>query len=295
LIRETALQEILEDEDDDEDEDEKRTTVNAGYIDAHNHLQAKDLAPFLGQVIPACERLGVTRMIVNGITEEDWDLIRDLAGRHRFVTPSYGLHPWFLSKKQADWEDRLEQRLIADPTAHVGEVGLDLWMPDPDLSAQTKTLRHSLNIAERNQRAITIHCLRAWDVLLDVLRLERLPARGFLLHAYSGPLELVEPFTKLGAYFSFSGYFLNPGKEQRFGPFRQIRPDRLLAETDAPSMPLPDSHSEFRLPPASSCQTINHPGNIRAVYTALASLRKVDLSDLVKICAENSNRLFGGL
>jgi TatD DNase family protein len=267
--------------------------MSTGYIDAHNHLQAKDLEPFLSQVVPACERLGVARMIVNGITEEDWDLIRDLAEQRRFVTPSYGLHPWYLNKKQAGWEDRLEQRLVADPKAHVGEVGLDLWMPDPDLSAQTETLRHSLDIAERNQRAVTIHCLKAWGALLDLLSSERLPARGFLLHAYSGPPDLVGPFADLGAYFSFPGYFLNAGKEHRLTPFRQIRPDRLLAETDAPSMPLPDSHSEFKLPPASNGETINHPGNIRAVYAALASLRKVDLSDLVKICTENSNRLFG--
>jgi TatD DNase family protein len=266
--------------------------MKPGLIDAHNHLQASELEPFLNQVIPACEGLGVTRMIVNGFTEQDWDRVAELARRHRFVTPSYGLHPWYLEKKQPGWENRLEQRLLADPKAHVGEVGLDLWMRDPDLSSQVETLRRSLQIAERNHRAITIHCLQAWEQLLDLLRSERLPDRGFLLHAYSGPLELVGPFTQLGAYFSFSGYFLNPGKERRLTPFSRIRSDRLLAETDAPSMPLPDCESEFRLPTASDGKTINHPGNIRPVYAALSSLRKVDLSDLVKVCAENSNRLF---
>jgi TatD DNase family protein len=267
--------------------------MNTGFIDAHNHLQASSLEPFLSQVIPACEGLGVTRMIVNGMIEQDWDRIKDLAGRHGFVTPSYGLHPWHLKEKQAGWEKRLEQRLMTDPKAHVGEVGLDLWMRDPDLSRQIETLRRSLRIAERNHRAITIHCLQAWEQLLDVLRSERIPARGFLLHAYSGPPEFVGRFTDLGAYFSFSGYFLNPGKEKRLASFRQIRSDRLLAETDAPSMPLPDSHSKFRLPPAPDGEAINHPGNIRAVYAALSLLRKVELSDVVKICAENSNRLFG--
>jgi TatD DNase family protein len=278
---------------DDDDGDEYDIGMNGGYIDAHNHLQATGLEPFLGQVIPACEDLGVVRMIVNGITEQDWDRISDLARRYAFVSPSYGLHPWYLNAKQAGWEKRLEQRLIADPKAHVGEVGLDLWMPDPDLLAQIETLQRGLQIAERNHRAITIHCLKAWERLLDVLRSERLPARGFLLHAYSGPLELVESFAELGAYFSFSGYFLNPGKEERLAPFCEIPSDRLLAETDAPSMPLPDSYSEFQLPPAPDGEPINHPGNIGAVYAALSGLRKVDLSDLVQICAENANRLFG--
>jgi TatD DNase family protein len=267
--------------------------MSPGYIDAHNHLQANRLEPFLGQIIPACEGLGVDRMIVNSFTEQDWDRIKELASRHGFVTPSYGLHPWYQKEKQAGWEKRLEQRLIADPKAQVGEVGLDLWMRDPDLSSQIETLQSSLRIAERNQRAITIHCLRAWAQLLDVLRSERLPAPGFLLHAYSGPPELVGSFIELGAYFSFSGYFLNPGKERRLAPFSQIPSDRLFAETDAPSMPLPDDHSEFRLPDAADGETINHPGNIRAVYAALSSLRKVDLSDLVQICAANAKRLFG--
>ncbi|MBV8100069.1 MAG: TatD family hydrolase [Verrucomicrobia bacterium] len=267
--------------------------MSHGYIDAHNHLQATSLEPFLEQIIPACEDLGVARMMVNGITEQDWARISDLARRHAFVAPSYGLHPWYLKQKQAGWEKRLEQWLIADPKAHVGEVGLDLWMPDPDLSAQIEILQRSLQIAQRNHRAITIHCLQAWEQLLDVLRLERLPARGFLLHAYSGPLELVEPFAELGAYFSFSGYFLNPGKEQRLAPFSEIPADRLLAETDAPSMPLPDSHTEFGLPPQPDGEIVNHPGNIRAVYAALSALRKVDLSDLIEICAKNANRLFG--
>lgn len=265
----------------------------SGYIDAHNHLQEKGLRPFLDQVAPVCERLGVSRMIVNGLSENDWDSVEELSRRHSFVTPSYGLHPWYLRDVQTGWEDRLVQRLMADPKAHVGEVGLDLWMPDPDLPSQIEIFRHSLQIAARNQRAITIHCLEAWELLLEILGLERLPSRGLLVHAYSGPIELVEPLTELGAYFSFSGYFLNPGKEHRLSPFTLIPAERLLAETDAPSMPLPETHREFELPASANGESLNHPGNIRAVYAALASLRKVDLSDLVKLCAENSNRLFG--
>jgi TatD DNase family protein len=94
--------------------------MDHGYIDAHNHLQEKGLEPFLDQVIPACENIGLARMIVNGITENDWDTVNELAKRHTFVTPSYGLHPWFLGERQAGWEGRLAQRLIAEPKAHVG-------------------------------------------------------------------------------------------------------------------------------------------------------------------------------
>ena len=267
--------------------------MNPGYIDAHNHLQHNGLKPFLDEVVKECEALGVTRMIVNGIMETDWDTIRDLADRHRFVTPSYGLHPWYLDQRQDAWEERLEQRLVSEPKAQVGEVGLDLWMQNPDLPSQIETVRRSLQIADRQQRAITVHCLKAWEMLLDLLRWEPVPARGFLLHAYSGPAELVEAFTDLGAYFSFSGYFLNPGKEQRLAPFEKIRSDRLLVETDAPSMPLPERHCQFQLAPAANEGPINHPGNIRAVYLALGALREIGQDELIEICVRNADRLFG--
>jgi TatD DNase family protein len=176
---------------------------NQAYIDAHNHLQEKRLGLFLDQVIPVCENLGAIRMVVNAFSENDWATIKELSDRHSFVTPSYGLHPWYLGEKQTGWQDRLAQRLIANPKAHVGEVGLDLWMSDPDLPSQIETLRHSLQIAERYQRAITIHCLRAWELLLEILASERLPSRGFLLHAYSGPIELVAPLYRARCLFFF--------------------------------------------------------------------------------------------
>jgi TatD DNase family protein len=143
------------------------------------------------------------------------------------------------------------------------------------------------------QRPVTLHCLDAPGPLLEVLRTTPRIGRGFLLHAYSGPAELVPAFAELGAYFSFNGAFLEPRYAARREVFRMIPMDRLLAETDAPAMPLPATRRPYALPETAEGFTVNHPANLAAVYAGLAELRGVPLDALAATVERNFVRLFG--
>jgi TatD DNase family protein len=264
------------------------------FFDAHNHLQDAALRPYRNEIVTACARLPVTRMVVNGTTEADWPGVASLAGRLPFVLPSFGLHPWYLRSRPDHWTDRLREVLERHPRAAVGEFGLDRWMQDYDIDDQTAVFRTHLEIAVEFRRPATLHCLRAWDDLLGLLERSTLPPSGFLVHAYGGPAELVPPLVRLGAYFSFSGYFLNPDQERKLAAFRVMPADRLLAETDAPAMPLPADRAEFNLPAQDAGGgATNHPANIRAVYRGLAELRGLSIDELSARVAANFERLFG--
>ena len=65
--------------------------------------------------------------------------------------------------------------------------------------------------------------------------------------------------------FSFSGYFLHPRKRKVLEAFRQLPPDRILLETDAPEMMPPGEFVKFPLG-----DDINHPGNLRSIADAFA-------------------------
>jgi len=95
-------------------------------------------------------------------------------------------------------------------------------------------------------------------------------AARFLLHAYGGSAELARDFAALGAYFSFSGYFLGERQAARRAVFQTLPADRLLVETDAPAMPLPAERRLYSLPGHADGNPINHPANIAAVYAGLA-------------------------
>jgi TatD DNase family protein len=261
------------------------------YFDAHNHLQDESLAPHLPAALEAVERLGIAGAVVNGTIEGDWDAVAKLAREKPWVIPSYGIHPWRSSERGADWSDKLRARL--DQGGVVGEIGLDRWKDGHDFGDQERLFRAQLQIAVERNLPATIHCLKAWGMLWDIVRAEPVPACGFLLHAYGGPAEMVAGFAARGAYFSFSGSFIAEQKHKKREAFREVPADRLLVETDAPAMPLPDGMIRYPLPPAPGGEPVNHPANLGVAYEGLAELRGLALEELARIVEANFHRLFG--
>ncbi|HEV2695677.1 MAG TPA: TatD family hydrolase, partial [Verrucomicrobiae bacterium] len=141
---------------------------------------------------------------------------------------------------------------------------------------------------------VSIHCLRAWGRMLELLQQNARPECGFVLHSFGGPREMIPAFTKLGAYFSFPGYFLQERKLKQRETFKHVPPDRLLAETDAPDQHLP---TEKVLHPliGSDGKTLNHPANLPAVYAGLAEFFGEKVESLAGRMEENFKRVFGGL
>jgi len=262
------------------------------YLDAHNHLQDPRLARRRKEILPELERLGVTRAVVNGTREADWPAVAALAARHPWVWPSFGLHPWYVAERTTGWENALREQLAAHPAAGVGEIGLDRWIEGHDDAMQAEVFTSQLAVAAELDRPVTIHCLRAWGALAETLRKCPLPARGFLIHAYGGSLEMMREFAALGGYFSFNAYFLHARKVAQRAAFQEIPADRLLVETDAPSMAPPDERNTHPLSDISG-EPLNHPANIELAYRALAEIRDVSVEDLAQQIERNFGALFG--
>ena len=262
--------------------------------DAHNHLQDDRLAPHLGAILPALERAGVARMVVNGSCEEDWPQVLALARKYPQVIPSFGYHPWYVKERKVDWQKTLVRCLDDIPSA-IGEIGLDRWIKDHDLPQQEEVFVWQLRLAAERDLPTSIHCLRAWGRLLELLRTGPRPQRGFLLHSYGGPQEMIAPLARLGAYFSIPGYFAHERKARQRETFRHVPPDRLLIETDAPDQLLPDERNRHPLTDAASGKTLNHPVNLEAVYEFVAELLAEPVGALAIRVEGNFLRLFGNL
>ena len=260
--------------------------------DAHNHLQDDRLDPWRDALLAALPATGLIQSVVNGSCAEDWPQVADLAQQHPWIRPAFGLHPWYVKERREDWLVTLRGYLVAFPHAIVGEMGLDRWIEQPDIAAQLECFRAQHALACELDRPVTIHCLRAFGMLEETLRaLPRLP-RGFLLHSYGGPAEMVPAFIKLGAYFSISPYFAHPRKAAQLATFARIPLDRLLAETDAPDLHPPPERNPHPLTAADG-KTLNHPANLSVSYDLIASQHGITCDEAEKAVAENFLRLFG--
>ena len=263
------------------------------FYDAHNHLQDDRFAGGQSELLAACEKVGIARMVVNGTRESDWPVVRALARENKTVLPSFGCHPWYLAERTPDWLKNLQKFLDEIPSA-VGEIGLDRWQLDLPYAGQEEAFLAQLRIAAERNLPVSIHCLQAWGRMLELLQKNSRPARGFVLHSFGGPVAMIPAFAQLGAYFSFPGYFLHERKLRQRGAFRHVPADRLLIETDAPDQLLP---AEKILQPLAGAggQPLNHPANLPAVYAGLAEFFGEKTESLALRVEENFQRIFGQL
>jgi TatD DNase family protein len=260
------------------------------FYDAHNHLQDERFGERVAELVLASRREGVVKMVVNGSCEEDWLAVKELAERYPEVVPSFGYHPWYVKERTPDWQKNLTTLLDQVP-AGIGEIGLDRWIENFDTPQQEEVFLWQLGLAAERNLPVSIHCLKAWGRLLELLQTNPRPRCGIVLHSFGGPKELIPALAELGAYFSFPGYFAHERKLKQRETFRTVPPDRLLIETDAPDQLLPEHLEKLPLSDSGG-KRLNHPANLRAVYRFLAEFLGKPLDQLTAEVEQNFLRLF---
>ena len=233
-------------------------------FDSHNHLQSGRFGRPVTKIVAEMRAQGIAGCVANATREADWEaeaaLAREFPGT---VFPAYGIHPWHADTASRGWEERLRERLLADPAASVGEVGVDGWVDEPAMETQLPVFVKQAEIAAELGRVMTVHCLKAWEPLFAAMDRAAAWPEKFLMHSYGGSIEVAERLLNKGAWFSFSGHFLHPRKAKALEVFRQLPQDRILLETDAPDMPPPMELIGFPLE-----EGVNHPANLRGIAAA---------------------------
>ncbi|XP_027159311.1 uncharacterized protein LOC113760789 [Coffea eugenioides] len=289
-------------------------------FDAHCHLQDPRVFNMAPQIIRKALDNGVAHFAVNGVSESDWHLVKEMSDRHPSVIPNFGIHPWFVADRTPNWLNTLKEFFEANPAASVGEIGLDKGSRGKqiDFTDQVEVFRQQLQLAKELKRPASIHCVRAFGDLLDILKSEGPFPAGVLLHSFLGSAEMVPEFAKLGAYFSFSGFLMSMKETKARKMLKSVPRDRILLETDAPdALPKsnnsdsllvigsPDEDSTTKDSPLfenasiketnkSTLETenLNHPANIHHVLSYVASLLDMTREELAEISYGNAVNLF---
>lgn len=274
--------------------------------DAHQHFHFDPLVPHRAAILKDLQAIGLQRAVVNATNESEWPVVAALAREQPWVVPSHGIHPWDAGDRAAGWLERLRAVLEADPAAGIGEIGIDRWIIDgvrPDdpriagirvapLDEQIEVFKGQLGLAAELNRAASIHCVQAFGAVLEVLEASPRSPRGFLMHGYGGPAEMIKSFADLGAYFSFNIQLEGARFADRRENFRNLPLDRLLVETDAPTKPPTPDCNRFPLPALPDGTEVNNPANIVVTYEALAKLRGLSVEALAAQVEKNFKRLF---
>lgn len=217
--------------------------------DCHIHLL--DAGNSGRAVLESARKRGIGRFFCNSASPADWAAVKELASSENDIVPFYGIHPWYCDEISARWEEDLE-KLLADAKACIGEIGLDRSERRVDsFESQRMVFRRQLDIAAGMHKPFTIHCVKAWDALLEELRVRSPFTAPFIAHRFTGSVDVAAQLLKLGAYLSFSPSLLDENSLRSRAVFAGVPAERLLFETDYPYLPgyrsgvYPDSNEYF--------------------------------------------------
>ncbi len=255
-----------------------------GWVDSHCHLQPGGrYGPDLGdpaEVIRRAVAAGVGWMVCIGTDLESSHQALALAGSHREVLASVGLHPHDASQLPAIW-GMLEPLMQAERVVAVGETGLDHHYMHSSADEQEASFRTHIRLAKRADRALVVHTREAWSETFRILEEEGLPER-VVIHCFSGGPDDARRAVDLGAYVSFSGIVSFPSADAVRDAVTVVPDDRLLVETDAP----------FLAPPPHRGRP-NEPAFVALVGEAVAAAKGIDVTTVERLTRENAARLYG--
>jgi TatD DNase family protein len=259
-------------------------------IDSHCHLDSERFDADLAQVMARARAAGITALVTAGVDPDGWRAEDAIARRFPGVFVAYGVHPQLVAiatdAEVERWLEELARELEAGalrrPVA-LGETGLDRTSryPRESLPRQEHAFRAQLRLARAYDLPVMLHVLQAHERALTILKEEGLPARGGVLHSYSGSAEQVAPYLELGLHFSFAGSITYSGARKPKEAARAVPGERLLVETDAP-----DQTPEARRPGR------NEPALLPEIVEAVAVARGEALEDVARCTAQNARRLF---
>ncbi|MCP4678441.1 MAG: TatD family hydrolase [Deltaproteobacteria bacterium] len=247
-------------------------------VDTHCHLTFPPLATNLGNVIERARERGVTRIVVPAYDLASWDAIERISNREG-IYPALGLHPW-AAYESIDLGE-LERRLDGCGAVAIGEIGLDFKIDAVSPELQLDVLMRQLEIASRLDLPVLLHCRSAFEELLSVLNKFN-PGLRCVLHAYSRGTDLASRFLEAGVHLAFGGAVTRPRAKRARSSAAKIPLDRLLLETDAPSIGLEGVDPENV-----------EPHHVADIAWAVAQARDESLEEIAKATTENAKQLFG--
>ena len=188
------------------------------------------------------------------------------------VTLFFGTHPWFLDDFDAA---RLRDELAANPSAGVGEIGLDR-LRDREISPKMREVfDRQLEIAAELRRPAVLHGAKCWGEVVKACRPHAGTVPAFLFHGFSRSDGLLPEISAMNGYVSVGPAVLNDHAVNYRELVKKIPIDRLLVETDRTA----DSASDA---PSAS-----------AVAAKVAELRGISPGELERMLDANAGRFLG--
>lgn len=251
-------------------------------IDTHCHLDGEEFREDLEAVIARAREAGVVAIGVPGIDLKSCETIPALCSQYPgYCYPMLGLHP---EEVRSDWREVLKaiypslQGCIA-----IGEVGLDFYWSREFEREQLEAFEEQVRWSVELQLPLMIHCRKAQNELLYILKRYKDDLPGGVFHCFTGNEIEARELLSFDRFVLGIGGVLTFKKSKLPETLAQAVPlSRIVLETDAPYMaPVPMRGQR------------NEPAFVAHVHRRLAEVYGVSEEEVSAATNANVARAFG--
>jgi TatD DNase family protein len=250
-------------------------------IDTHCHLDAAEFGEDRESVIRQAHAAGVGVMVLPAVQVAAFEPLRALCRAHVGLVYALGIHPMLVDQAQDEDLEHLRKALRTyrdDPAlVAVGEIGLDHFVPGLDRGRQSRFFAAQLKLAREFDLPVVLHVRQAQDQVLKHLRQAGV-TRG-IAHAFNGSSQQAAAFLRQGCVLGFGGAmtFERALRIRRLA--RELPPEALVLETDAPD-----------ISPAWLHPGRNAPAEMARIAETLAGLRGCSGEEVARLTTANAIR-----
>lgn len=265
------------------------------FIDTHCHLDAPEFGSSGPAIRAEAARHQVALCVLPAVEVANFEAVRTLAqaGGDSYAL---GIHPLYVKSAQDEDLDRLDaalQRYRGDPRlVAVGEIGLDLWVPElciePLRSRQQHFYLAQLKLARQYGLPVLLHVRRSVDQVLKGLRTVARTDWHGIAHAFNGSVQQAQSFIDLGFKLGFGGAVTYDRALQLRRLAASLPLESIVLETDAPDMPPHWLYKTSQQREAGATQGVNSPAELPRIAAVLAELRGLSVAELASATTRNA-------
>ena len=267
-------------------------------VDTHTHLDGEEFDEDRSEVILRAKEAGVGMVFLPAIDVKTSEAVLKLSHEYPgYAYPMIGLHP---EEVKADWKEQLKKieaildehltavdglngiKYKSDYIA-IGEIGLDFYWSREFEKEQLESFEKQVEWACETGLPLMIHCRKAQNEMLHILRKWKDKLPGGVFHCFTGNQQEAKELLE------YDNFVLGIGGVSTFksSHLREDLPaavplERIVLETDSPYMaPVPYRGKR------------NESAFVVQVMKTLATAYGVSEEEVAKVTNQNVERVFG--
>jgi TatD DNase family protein len=256
-------------------------------IDTHCHLDAPEFDADREAVWQASLQAGLRAVVIPGVMADTFQPIMRWCAGHPQAVFALGWHPLFVDQAPETALQDLQQTIelvLAGPQAHqlvaIGEIGLDFYITRDNQAHQEAMLEGQLQLARKFELPVILHVRSSIDTVLKYLRKHGI--HQGIAHAFNGSRQQADAMAAQGLNMGFGGAMTWPRALRIRKLAAELPLEHIVLETDAPDIqPVWIGH-----------QGRNSPDQLKRIAEEMASIRRIEISQLIEMTGKNSLQVF---